>query len=61
MDMFSQGYKKKTKKQNKNQKKKIYPGFLSRRFTIHMTAGEGEYHLFNSSLPLLAASQTPRQ
>ena len=60
MDMFSQGYKKKTKNKTKI-KKKIYPGFLSRRFTIHMTAGEGEYHLFNSSLPLLAASQTPRQ
>ena len=34
-------------------------GFLSRTFTIHRTAGEGRGYLFNSSLPLPPASQTP--
>ena len=38
----------------------IYLGFLSRIFTNHRTAGEGEGHFFNSSLPLLPASQTLR-
>ena len=38
----------------------FYQGFLSRTFTIHRTAGEGGEYFFNSSLPLLPASQTPR-
>ena len=39
----------------------FYLGFLSRIFTNHRTAGEGEEHFFNSSLPLLPpASQTLR-
>ena len=36
----------------------FYLGFLSRTFTIHRTAGEGEGYLFNFSLPLTTASQT---
>ena len=43
-------------------KKNIYChfflGFLSRTFVSHRTAGEGGGHLFNSSLPLPAASDT---
>ena len=39
----------------------IYLGFLSRTFTNHRTAGEGEGHFFNFSLPLPPASQTLRQ
>ena len=35
-----------------------YVGFLSRTFTNHRTAGEGEGHFFNSLLPLPPASQT---
>ena len=35
-------------------------GFLSQPFTNHRTAGEGEGHFFNSSLPLPPASQTLR-
>ena len=31
--------------------------FLSRTFSIHMTAEEGERYLFNSSLPFLPATQ----
>ena len=38
----------------------FYLGFLSRTFTIHRTAGEGEGYLFNSSLPLPPASQILR-
>ena len=38
----------------------FYLGFLSRTFTIHGTAGEGEGYLFNSSLPLPPASQILR-
>ena len=38
----------------------FYPGFLSQPFTNHRTAGEGGRHCFNSSLPLLPASQTIR-
>ena len=38
----------------------FYLGFLSRTFTIHGTAGEGGGYLFDSSLPLPAASQTLR-
>ena len=38
----------------------FYLGFLSRPFTNHRTAGEGGGHFFNSSLPLLPASQTLR-
>ena len=34
--------------------------FLSRSFTNHRTTGEGGGHFFNSSLPLLPASQTLR-
>ena len=34
--------------------------FHSRIFTNHRTAGEGERHFFNSSLPLQPASQTLR-
>ena len=39
----------------------IYLGFLSRTFTNHRTAGEGEGHFFHFSLPLPPASQTLRQ
>ena len=35
-------------------------GFFSQTFAIHSTAGEGERHLFNSSLPLPTVSQTIR-
>ena len=38
----------------------FYLGFLSRTFTIHRTAGEGEGYLFYSSLPLPPASQILR-
>ena len=38
----------------------FYLGFLSRTFTIHGTAWEGEGYLFNSSLPLPPASQALR-
>ena len=38
----------------------FYQGFLSRTLTIHRTAGEGGWYLFNSSLPLPLASQTLR-
>ena len=38
----------------------FYLGFLSCTFMIHRTAGEGGGYLFNSSLPLLPASQTLR-
>ena len=38
----------------------FYLGFLSRPFTNHRTAGERGGHFFNSSLPLLPASQTLR-
>ena len=38
----------------------FYLGFLSRKFTIYRTAGEGGGYLFNSSLPLPPASQTLR-
>ena len=38
----------------------IYLGFLSQTFTNHRTAGEGEGHFFNFSLPLPPASQTLR-
>ena len=38
----------------------FYLGFLSRTFTIHMVAGEGEGYLFNSSLPFPPVSQTLR-
>ena len=34
--------------------------FFSQTFAIHSTAGEGERHLFNYSLPLPAVSQTIR-
>ena len=37
-----------------------YLGFLSRTFTIHRTAGEGESYSYNSSLPLPFASQALR-
>ena len=36
----------------------FYLGFLSRTFTNHRTAGEGEGHFFNSSLLLQPDSQT---
>ena len=36
----------------------FYVGFLSRTFTIHRNAGEGEDYLFNISLLLPPASQT---
>ena len=39
----------------------IYLGFLSRTFTNHRTAGEGEGHFFNFLLPLPPTSQTLRQ
>ena len=35
----------------------FYLGFLSQTFTIHKTAEEGGGYFFNSSLPLLPASQ----
>ena len=38
----------------------FYVGFFSWTFTNHRTAGEGGGHFFNSSLPLLPASQTLR-
>ena len=38
----------------------FYLGFLSRTFTNHKNAGEKGGHFFNSSLPLLTASQTLR-
>ena len=38
----------------------FHMGLLSRTFTIHRTAGEGEGYLFNSTLPLLLVSQTLR-
>ena len=38
----------------------FYEGFLSRTFTNNRTAGEGERHFFNSSLPLPSTSQTLR-
>ena len=38
----------------------FYLGFLSRTFTIHMTAGEGGRYPFSSSLPAPSASQTLR-
>ena len=38
----------------------FYLGFLSRKFTIHRTAGEGGEYLFSPSLPLPPASQTLR-
>ena len=38
----------------------LYLGFLLRIFTNHRTAGEERGHFFNSSLPLLPASQTLR-
>ena len=34
--------------------------FFSNAFTIHRTSGEGGVYQFNSSLPLLPASQTRR-
>ena len=37
-----------------------YLGFLSQTFSNHRTAGEGEGHFFNSSIPLPPASQTLR-
>ena len=45
-------------KNNPNIKFFSYVGFLSRTFTNHRTAGEGEGHFFNSLLPLPPASQT---
>ena len=39
----------------------IYLGFLSQTFTNHRTAGKGGGYFFNSSIPLLPASQTLRQ
>ena len=38
----------------------FYLGFLSRKFTIHRTAGEGGGYLFSPSLPLPPASKTLR-
>ena len=37
------------------------PRFFSQTFTNHRTAGEGERHFFNSSLPLPPSSQTLSQ
>ena len=37
-----------------------YLGFLSQKFTIHMTTGEGRVYLFNYSLPLPHVLQTLR-
>ena len=38
----------------------FYQGFLCQTLMIHRTAGEGRSYIFNSSLPLLPASQTFR-
>ena len=38
--------------------KSLFLDFLSRTFTIHMTAGEVGAYLFNSSLPHPPSSQT---